>query len=140
MTSILSDNNNNKDDENFLKNFLRNFYIKIIKTKDFNNFEKIFSEWINHHLKIHDKNPKKILELMKNHEMSEFWFISFIGFFYQLGIGCNINKDKALKLYLSCINVNEIEKDSLNENFDKLHSPNAILAPGSRTNQRDWRH
>jgi hypothetical protein len=33
--------NISKDDENFLKNILKDCYNRIIKTNDFNNFEKI---------------------------------------------------------------------------------------------------
>ena len=35
-----------KRDENFLKDFLRDFYRKIIDTKDFNTFEKNLTRWI----------------------------------------------------------------------------------------------
>src|ERR1700733_11922581 len=58
---------------------------------------------------------------MENHKESKFWFTSFIGFFYQFGIGCNLDKEKALEFYLLAIN-NEIEKVSLNEDFNKLYS------------------
>src|SRR2546430_1981749 len=84
-------NKEDDNDENFLKKILKDFYNKIIETNDFNNFEEISIEWIKNNLKINDnKNPKKILELMKNHEESKILFTSFIGFFYQLGIGCDI--------------------------------------------------
>src|SRR5271154_1038968 len=79
------------DDENFLKFFLRNFYHKIIETKDFNNFDKISMEWIKYYLETNNKNPQKILELMRNHEESKFWFTGLMGFFYQLGIGCDLD-------------------------------------------------
>ena len=57
---------------------------------------------------------------MENHKENKFWFSSFIGFFYQLGIGCNLDRKKALELYLLAIN-NEIEQDFLNEDFIQLH-------------------
>ncbi|RIA91520.1 hypothetical protein C1645_821930 [Glomus cerebriforme] len=45
--------------EKFLLSFLRDFYTKIIETNDFNNFEKILSEWIIYEI----ENEKKAMEL-----------------------------------------------------------------------------
>ncbi|CAB4385715.1 unnamed protein product [Rhizophagus irregularis] len=126
MSSNLLDNNTNmntnlsKDDKDFLKNIIKDFYRKIIEMKDFNNFEDIFSEWIINYLEINNKDSKKILELMENHKKSKFWFTSIIGIFYQFGIGNYLDKKKALELYLLTINI-EIEKNNLNEEFNKLH-------------------
>ncbi|RIA90346.1 hypothetical protein C1645_823479 [Glomus cerebriforme] len=39
-----------------------------------------------------------------------------LDFFYQIGIGCDLDKEKMIELYFLAIN-NENEKDSLNENF-----------------------
>ncbi|POG73296.1 hypothetical protein GLOIN_2v1477076 [Rhizophagus irregularis DAOM 181602=DAOM 197198] len=112
--------NLSKDDKDFLKNIIKDFYRKIIEMKDFNNFEDIFSEWIINYLEINNKDSKKILELMENHKKSKFWFTSIIGIFYQFGIGNYLDKKKALELYLLTINI-EIEKNNLNEEFNKLH-------------------
>src|SRR3954447_18207698 len=71
-----------KIDENFLKEFSRDFYQKIIDTDDFNIFEITLREWI----KGINTNATKILELMQNHKENEFLFSSIIGFFYQHGI------------------------------------------------------
>src|ERR1044072_2586888 len=90
-----------KYDESFLKKFLRDFYQKIIDTKEFNTFEETLTEWIKN---IDNKDGKSIFELMKNHERTKFWFSSVIGFFYQLGMDCDVDKSKALELYLLAIN------------------------------------
>ena len=93
------------DNENFLKNLLNNFYNKIIETNDFNNLEKFFIGYeINY-------NNKDILDLMENHKESKFWFTSLIGFFYQHGIGCNLDKEKALDYYLLVNDNEKIEND-----------------------------
>jgi len=106
---------NIKNDENFLKEFLRDFYQKIINTDDFiNKVENVLSEWIRNI----DKNTKSILELMENHEKNEFWFISIIGFFYQYGIGCDVDKNKALELYLLAVS---------NEKFSDIKSLQEIV-------------
>src|ERR1051325_9399157 len=102
-------------DENFLKEVLRDFYQKIIETKDFNTFEDALTEWI----KNIDKKDKSIFESMKNHHQSKFWFSSIIGFFYQLGIGCDVDKNKALELYL--LTVNNDDNEFLNQNFAHLY-------------------
>ncbi|CAB4489044.1 unnamed protein product [Rhizophagus irregularis] len=108
-----------EDDENFLINFLKDFHYKIIKENDFNNFEKNSSEWIKHILENNNKEPEKVLKMMINHKVSKYWFTSFMGFFYQFGIGCELDKGKSVELYLLAIgNNSEIKNDSLNEDFD----------------------
>src|SRR5688572_23223678 len=90
--------NNSKSNKNLLKFFLRNFHQKVTNTNDFSIFENTLIEWMNN---IIDENT---LKLMQDHNESEFWFSSVIGFFYQYGVNCEIDKDKALKLYLLTIN------------------------------------
>ncbi|CAB4489009.1 unnamed protein product [Rhizophagus irregularis] len=115
------------DNENFLKNLLNNFYNKIIETNDFNNFEKNFIG-IKNEIKINNYNDYiDILNLMENHKESKFWFTSLIGFFYQHGIGCNLDKEKALDFYLLVIDNEKIENDLSNENFNLLKNKNIII-------------
>ena len=45
---------------------------------------------------------------MKNYEQTKFWFSSIIGFFYQLGIDCDVDKNKALELYLLVVDNDSI--------------------------------
>uniref|UniRef100_U9T383 Uncharacterized protein n=1 Tax=Rhizophagus irregularis (strain DAOM 181602 / DAOM 197198 / MUCL 43194) TaxID=747089 RepID=U9T383_RHIID len=55
---------------------------------DFGNFENILTNWMNSFLEnSNDKDPKKILKIMKNHKENKSWFTSLIGYFYQFGIG-----------------------------------------------------
>src|SRR4051794_9260219 len=99
-----------KNDENFLRDFSRDFYQKIIDINDFNVFESTLSEWI----KDTNKDSKTILQLMQK---NEFWFSSIIGFFCQYGIDCDVDMDKSLKLYLLAAN-NEVPS---NQKFTNLH-------------------
>ncbi|CAB4481156.1 unnamed protein product [Rhizophagus irregularis] len=94
-----------KSDENFLKEFLRGFYQKIIDIDDYHiTFENTLSEWI----KNITKDTKTILELMQNHEKCELWFSGILGFFYQCGISCDhVDKTKALELYLLAVSNKE---------------------------------
>src|SRR5436305_9009665 len=89
-------------DKNLLKVFSRNFHQKIIDTNDFYIFENTLIEWI----KNIDKNAKTILELMQSHN-DKVWFTSIIGFFYQYGIGCDVDENKALEMYLLTFNDEE---------------------------------
>src|SRR5436305_10870812 len=102
--------NLSKCDENFLKEFSRDFYQKFIDIKDLNVFECTLSKWI----KDTNKDTTTILELMQKNEL---WFSSIIGFFYQYGIGCDINKNKSLKFYLLTL---DNEKPS-NQKFINLY-------------------
>src|SRR6266498_3559566 len=97
----------------FLNELIKEFYNRIINTVSFNNFENLSIEWIMNTLKHNDMNAKIFLELIQNHEI---WFSGLIGFFYQHGIGCNVNKDKALEMYLLAIK------------HDKVQSINNIIA------------
>ncbi|PKC58799.1 HCP-like protein [Rhizophagus irregularis] len=100
------------DDENYLKNLIIKFRNNIIKSYDFENFEKISTNWIKTSLESSDKDPEIFLKIMENHKENKSWFTSLIGYFYQFGIGCNLNREKALDCYLIAIN-NNINYDTL---------------------------
>ena len=88
-----------EDDETFLKNFLRDFYHKIIDADVLNTFEDTLIKWVKNALKNHDKYPEALFKMMENHENCQTWFAGFMGFLYQHGIGCDINRNSALELY-----------------------------------------
>jgi hypothetical protein len=46
-------------------------------------------------------------------------FLISLDFFYQYGIGCIVDKDKALELYILTVN-NKIEDEYLNQKFTQL--------------------
>src|ERR1043166_4628155 len=98
------------DDENFLKDFLKEFYRQVIKIENYTNFENILTEWIKGFFNYNKKNSEMILKLMENHEENENWFSSLIGFFYEHGISGTdiIDKNRSLKLYLLSINEKEL--------------------------------
>jgi TPR repeat protein len=109
-----SSSNISNNNEIFLKEFLIEFHRKIIDMNNINNFENILSELIN----VYDKSTKSILELMKNHKKKKFWFSSIMGFFYQYGIYCNIDKDMALESYLLAIKNDEFSDHKFNDDND----------------------
>ncbi|RIA98815.1 hypothetical protein C1645_28437 [Glomus cerebriforme] len=61
---------------------------------------------------------------MENHKESKFWFTSFIGFFYQLGIGCVLNREKATEYYYLSIN---FENKYNSNSFNLLSNKNIII-------------
>ncbi|CAB5366797.1 unnamed protein product [Rhizophagus irregularis] len=101
----MSLNNNiiiiSKEDENFLKEFLKDFYRQVIRIEYYSKYEHILKEWIKDYFNDNEKSPEIILNLMKNHEESENWFSSLIGFFYE-------HKNNSLKLYSLSINKDDI--------------------------------
>ena len=48
----------------------------------------------------------------QDHKKYQIWFTSIVGFFFQHGIGCDVNRNMALELYLMIVN-NKIENDNL---------------------------
>src|SRR6266480_5627632 len=108
----MSWNNISKDDEIFLKEFLKGFYRQIIKIVYYDNFEIILTEWTKDFFSLNKKSSETVLKLMENHEENENWFSSLIGFFYEHGISDDniIDKNKSLELYLLSINENEDKK------------------------------
>src|SRR6266542_4299379 len=103
-----------EEDENFLKEFLKEFYRQIIKIENYTNFEYILTEWIEEFFDHNEKDSENILRLMKDHKEKENWISGIIGFFYENGLGfsctydiIDIDKNEILKFYLSSINNND---------------------------------
>ncbi len=101
----------------FLKEFLNDFYHRVLyfnNIDDFENFEKKTIKWTKEFQNINHINLKTVVELIENHQEIKLWVSSLIGFFHQHGIGeCEINKSKALELYLFTINIEN--KENLND-------------------------
>ncbi|GBB88238.1 hypothetical protein RclHR1_01480003 [Rhizophagus clarus] len=122
MTYKSSTTNISKNGEILLKEFVRDFYHKILDINDLRTFEITLCDWI----KNIDKN-QTILKLLWNHKDYKLYFASVIGFFYQHGISCAINRNKALELYLLAVNneksLNQDYKNSqfLKGNDDEFH-------------------
>jgi hypothetical protein len=122
MPNILDDKDISTSDKILLIKFSIEFYQKIINI-NISTFETTLKKWMEW---IKNKSIKSILELMKNHNKSEFLFSSIIGFFYQYGIDCSVNKSKALELYLLAVN-NEKSLDERSEENDIELQSNMLL-------------
>src|SRR6266498_5347189 len=96
-----------KNDGTFFKELTKDFYNRLINTiNSFDDFENLSIEWIKSTLEHNDMNAETFLGSIQNHQIL---FSSLIGFFYQHGIGCNVNKDKALEMYLLAIKQDEVQ-------------------------------
>src|SRR6266498_4985031 len=95
-----------ENDETFFKEFIKNFYNRIINTDSFDDFENLSIKWIKVTLECNDVNVETFLESIQDHRIG---FSSLIRFFYQHGIGCNVNKDKALEMYLLAIKQDKVQ-------------------------------
>ena len=118
------ENNLTENDEIILINCLENFYDKIIHMDDyfdFDTFEDALVKWVKNIFKSHYKNLDEFFKMMQNHENYQVWFSSFIGFLYQYGIGCDINKNAALELYLLIVNNKFIDKPLENNHGNQLN-------------------
>src|ERR1043166_2293204 len=98
--------NGPKKDENYLKEFSREFFRRIVDINDYSTLESSLGEWIKN-----VGNNTELMQLMQIHEKSEIWFSSIIGYFYQYGIGCDVDENKALELYLLAINTESLNQD-----------------------------
>ncbi|RIA80447.1 hypothetical protein C1645_882162, partial [Glomus cerebriforme] len=108
-----------KDDETFLREFLKDFYRQIIKTEYHTKFENSLTGWVQNYLNYNEKNSEIILKLMENHEENEIWFSSIIGFFYEYDIILN-KKDSDTKEVGNLENVYVMSHSNQFENFNGL--------------------
>src|SRR5688572_27555201 len=95
-----------EDYRTFFKELIKDFYNRIINTNSFDDFENLSIEWIRNTLEHNDMSAKTFLESIQNHQILS---SSLIGFFYQHGIGCNVDKDKALEMYLLAIKQDKVQ-------------------------------
>ncbi|CAB4472969.1 unnamed protein product [Rhizophagus irregularis] len=116
-------NNISKDNEIFLKEFLKDFYRQIIKIEYYPKFRNILKEWIKDYLNYNEKNPEIILKLMENHKENENWFSSLIGFFYEHILDKKIDECLILNFYLSSIKnyENDDDKKKLNSMYQLIN-------------------
>ena len=121
----------------FLEELLQELYIvaKIGKIgKDYFDYNiEDREDFTNNLLLDYNLDPKNVLEIMTKSSQNINCYSSLIGFFYQHGIGCRVNRAKAFEIYSNAINNEEINKHTsdrknevafCNDNIKRL---NAIL-------------
>ncbi|CAB4472893.1 unnamed protein product [Rhizophagus irregularis] len=110
----MSLNNISKDDDDFLKDFLKSFYQLIVKLENYDKFEiikNILNKWVLDFFCYNKKDFITILNLMEHHKENENWFSGLIGYFYEHDLIDVIDKNKALNLYLLSFNNNKNNDD-----------------------------
>ncbi|RIA87115.1 hypothetical protein C1645_828272 [Glomus cerebriforme] len=111
-----------KSIEKVLKGLLKDFYNIIIKTNDVNYIEENLNYLI---MNLNGFFYYNLFDLFQNHEEREYLFTSLIGYCYQNGIGCKVDKNKALETYLLVVNNknNKIEEEggSFKKNLEQLN-------------------
>ncbi|EXX57741.1 uncharacterized protein OCT59_028835 [Rhizophagus irregularis] len=70
-------------------------------------------EFINNFLFEYDLDPKNVFKIITSNSKNIFCYSSLIGFFYQYGIGCEIDKIKASEIYFNVVKNNQ--KETLNQ-------------------------
>src|ERR1044072_5957051 len=94
----------NNHDIDFLKEMMHEIYLKLLNTEDLRYLSDDTIEFIYNNCYEYDKDPKKLFGIMMENSST---FSSLIGYFYENGIGCNQNEEKALKMYkLAVYNTN----------------------------------
>jgi TPR repeat protein len=90
------------------------------------------NEFINNFLFEYDLDPKNVFEIMTSNSQNIYYYSSLIGFFYQNGIGCNVDKIKAYEIFSNAVkNVHQSKSQSNQENeiiFFAKNNINEIIA------------
>ncbi|RIA85206.1 hypothetical protein C1645_858079 [Glomus cerebriforme] len=86
----------------FFKELLQELYIYLLnmEIRDIDQLNEI----INNYLLDYDFDPINVLEIMTSCSQNIFYHSSLIGYFYQHGIGCEVDEIKAFKIYSDAIN------------------------------------
>ncbi|RIA81922.1 hypothetical protein C1645_881328 [Glomus cerebriforme] len=101
----------------FIKELLQELYIILLNTMDIPQYDKL-SKTINNFLLDYDLDPKDVFEIMTSSSQNIFCYSSLIGYFFQHGIGCEVNKAKALEIFSDAIKY--IQKEETNQlSFDQ---------------------
>ncbi len=109
---------NNNSVTKLLKELLQELYI-ILLTLDSEIIEiRQLNEFVDNFLFEYDLDPKSILEIMTSNSQNIFCYSSLIGFFYQHGIGCEVDEVKAFEIFSNSVKNNQ--KEILNQfSFDQ---------------------
>ncbi|CAB4494969.1 uncharacterized protein OCT59_008795 [Rhizophagus irregularis] len=93
----------------FFKELIQELYFILLNMEyeygdyNFNNVKLI----INTLLLDYDLDSKNVLEIMTNNSQNIFCYTSLIGIFYQCGIGCEVDKIKALNIFFNAVKNNQ---------------------------------
>ncbi|CAB4391867.1 unnamed protein product [Rhizophagus irregularis] len=109
----------------FFKELMQELYVTLLNIEfedgDYTTDDK-FNIFIDTFLLEYDLDPKNVLEIMISNSQNILCFSSLIGFFYQHGIGCEVNEIKASNIFSNTIKNNH--KEILSQfSFDQKNKP-----------------
>ncbi|CAB4391859.1 unnamed protein product [Rhizophagus irregularis] len=91
----------------FFKELLQELYVILLNIDIKSDIEVQLNEFMNNFLFEYDLDPKDVLDIMTNNSENIFCYSSLIGFYYQYGIGCEINKIKAYEVFFNAVKNNQ---------------------------------
>ncbi|PKC65900.1 HCP-like protein [Rhizophagus irregularis] len=109
----------------FFKELMQELYVTLLNIEfedgDYTTDDK-FNIFIDTFLLEYDLDPKNVLEIIISNSQNILCFSSLIGFFYQHGIGCEVNEIKASNIFSNTIKNNH--KEILSQfSFDQKNKP-----------------
>ncbi|RIA81657.1 hypothetical protein C1645_836628 [Glomus cerebriforme] len=101
----------------FFKELLEELYILLLDM-DISSEIYLLDELIANYLVDYDLDPKNVLEIMINSSQNIICYSSLIGYFYQRGIGCEVNEANAFEIFFNAIKYDQkVESDQFS--FDE---------------------
>ncbi|CAB4402053.1 unnamed protein product [Rhizophagus irregularis] len=101
---------------NFITKLLQELYIILLNIDIKHDIEVQLNEFMNNFLFEYELDTKVIFDIMTSNSQNISYYSSLIGFFYQYGIGCEIDKIKASEIFFDTV------KNSLNQlSFEKIN-------------------
>ena len=97
-----------------IEEFVNQLYFK--RQNELYIFEKFKPDWLRKFIKIKNVDSKDLLGMMLKHKLNNDYFTSYIGYFYQYGIGTEVDKYRSLSYYFQATNLystNQLENNSL---------------------------
>src|SRR4051812_7715674 len=104
----------------FFKELLQEIYIILLNTEvreHYSNYniEDKLKEFTSNFLFEYDLDPKNLFEIMTSNSPNICYYSSLIGFFYQHGIGCKVDKVKAYETLSNAVENNQKVESSFDE-------------------------
>jgi TPR repeat protein len=119
----------------FTTKLLQELYVILLNIDIKHDIEIQLNEFMSNYLFEYDLDPKDLLDIMTSNSHNIFCYSSLIGFFYQHGIGCEIDKTKASEVFFNTIkdNSNQFSLDQINEgitfyDYDDVKKLNNIIS------------
>ncbi|CAB4466588.1 unnamed protein product [Rhizophagus irregularis] len=77
------------------------------------------NEFINNFLFEYDLDPKNVFEIITSNSQNIYYYSSLVGFFYQNGIGCNVDEIKAYEIFSNAVKNNNQRSKSKSKSTDQ---------------------